>query len=53
MHIGDAARRFGIPTLELVEAWYYRKIPCVKVDGIPRLSVEAMEEYKRERDSKE
>ena len=50
MHIGDAARRFGIPTMELVEAWYYRRIRAVKVEGIPRLPVEAVEQYLRDRD---
>lgn len=52
MHLGTAARIYGIPTQELVEAWYYRKIRTVKVEGIPRVSVEAVEAYKRERNSK-
>lgn len=42
----EAARRLGIPTLELIKLMYNKEIRFVMIDGIAHVPEDAIEEYK-------
>jgi excisionase family DNA binding protein len=47
LRVSEAARRLGMPTRDLVQLIYERKIRFVMVDGIAHVPEDAIEEYRR------
>jgi hypothetical protein len=45
--LSDAARRLEVPLEELTRAVVHRRIDFKLVDGIPHISMEALEGYQR------
>lgn len=49
LRLGEAARRLGMPTSELVQLVHDRKIEFVMVDGIARIASDVLERFQVER----
>jgi excisionase family DNA binding protein len=49
LRLGEAARRLGMPTAELVQLVHDRKIEFVMVDGIARIASDVLERYQLDR----
>ena len=45
LRLGEAARRLGMPTAELVKLVHDRKIEFVMVDGIARIASDVIDRY--------
>jgi len=43
----EAAKRLGVPTRDIVEAVFYRRIRFIIVDGIAFIPEDALGEYQR------
>ena len=48
LRLGEAARRLGMPTAELVKLVHDRKIEFVMVDGIARIASDVIDRYQIE-----
>ena len=49
LRLAEAARRLGVPTLEIVQMVTQRQIDYVIVDGVPRIPETSIEELKGRR----
>jgi hypothetical protein len=49
LRLAEAARRLGVPTLEIVQMVTRRQIDYVLVDGVPRIPETVVEEMKERR----
>ncbi len=49
LRLAEAARRLGVPTLEIVQMVTRREIDYVLVDGVPRLPETVVAELKERR----
>ncbi len=45
LRLAAAARAIGVPTREIVDAVYYRRIRFVMVDGIACIPPDALDDY--------
>jgi len=49
LRLAEAARRLGVPTLEIVQMVTRRQIDYVLVDGVPRIPETVVEEMRERR----
>ncbi len=49
LRLAEAARRLGVPTLEIVQMVTRRQIDYVLVDGVPRIPETVVEDLKERR----